>query len=566
MTQRPQPRDRPLEHRDPERPQPRRRGLVHRRRQVGQDGDRLVGARQQPFQGLRERLVPVVLLHQVHRQRHGPHPGVVRQHRERVAEEVLGVGATAPHVEGVGRLQPGIQQCRQPLDRRRRQLRERHPEPLGHVGHQHPFGPRVVHGRQAAPARRARPPGDGERLQAVGELGEVEAAVHAVRREECLPAGVRARDRTGMRVHQGLAAHRRADRERHHGDVAGGRLGQPRLQTRRVTHGLEHQPDHAGLGQRQRVGEVVGGGADQLLARRHDHRVLQPAVRAQQCREDRPGVGHERDRPGRQRVTLEVADGPDAGGGVHEPHAAATHHRHLAGRLDDLRLDAVRRAVDDRARVTPGCGDREGRCQGRVRDAEQHQVDRLRDVVKRRHARLPEHHDPGTAPGVGDPLRVVHARLVAGGRADGLHHLRVPGLGQPERLRELRAEQIGDAAVAVVRPADAVNPFGERGEPGQAQARDGRLVLAQQRLLLAGRELRQQIGDAVLDRLAGILKYEGVVGGVAGARERARARRSRRLRRRPGLPPTPELPPAPATPPPSSNEHAPPSRCHTRQR
>ena len=83
VAERAQSRHRPLEHRDPQRPQPGGGGLVDGRRQVRQDGDRLVGARQQPLQRLRERLVPVVLLDQVDRQRHGPHLGVVRERRER---------------------------------------------------------------------------------------------------------------------------------------------------------------------------------------------------------------------------------------------------------------------------------------------------------------------------------------------------------------------------------------------------------------------------------------------------------------------------------------------------
>ncbi len=438
MAQRAQPRHRALQHRDPQRPQPRSRGLVHRRRQVRQDGDRLVGPRQQPLQRLRERLVAVVLLHQVHRQRHGSDLGVVGQRRQRVAEQVLRVGPAAPDVERVGRLQPGVEQRREPRDRRRRQIGERYAEPLGHVGHQHPLGARVVHGGQPTSAAVNRPPGDREQLEAVGQLGQVEAAVYAVRREQRLPARVRARDRPGVRVHQRLPAHRGADRQCDHRDVARGRLRQRGLQTRGVAHRLQHQPDHPRLRQRERVGEVIGRGADQLLSRRHHDRVLQSPVGAQHGREDRARVRHQRDRPHRQRVALEVADRPHPGGEVDEAHAAATDHRHLARRRDHLVLDAVRRAVDDRAGVTASGRRGERRRERGVRDPQQHQVHRLRYVVQGRHAGVPQHR------------RATGVHQMHAGEPRAAQHL---GRDPPaERVRALAGAHHGHRARAHHRP------------------------------------------------------------------------------------------------------------------
>ena len=132
--------------------------------------------------------------------------------------------------------------------------------------------------------------------------------MHAVRREQRLPRGVRPGDRSGVGVDEGLPAGRGADGQRDDGDVAVGGVGEGGAQGRHVAQGLEHQPDDPGLGERERVGEVVGGRGDQLLAGRDGEGVLQPAVGAQHRGEHRAGVGHQRDRAGRHRVPLEVAD------------------------------------------------------------------------------------------------------------------------------------------------------------------------------------------------------------------------------------------------------------------
>ena len=290
--------------------------------------------------------------------------------------------------------------------------------------------------------------------------------MHAVRREQRLPAGVRAGDGPGVRVHQRLPPQRRPDGERDHRDVARGRLGESRLECRGISHRLEDEPDHPSLGQRQGIGQVVRRRADQLLPRRHDHGVLQPPMGAQQRGEDRPRVRDQRDRPRRQRVPFQVADRADTRRGVDEAHAAATDQGHLVRGLDDRVLHAVRRPVDDRARVTTRGRERQGRREGSVRYPQQHQVDRVRYVVQRRHARLPQHLAPGRvhevdarepgAPqhlgrqprseGVGPVARADH------GHGAGAHHRpqarRRSGCHRLRRLSTRRGERRADRASA----------------------------------------------------------------------------------------------------------------------
>ena len=76
-------------------------------------------------------------------------------------------------------------------------------------------------------------------------------------------------------------------------------------------------------------------------------------VGAQQRREHRAGVGDQRDRPGRQRVALEVADRPDAGRACRR--SPCTRRRTAPSRRPPRprRPDAVRRAEDDAPRRRP---------------------------------------------------------------------------------------------------------------------------------------------------------------------------------------------------------------------
>ena len=137
------------------------------------------------------------------------------------------------------------------------------------------------------------------------------------------------------------------------------------------------------------------------------------------------------------------------------------------------------------------------------------------------------------------PLRVhaaqgvVHARLVSRRVADELHRVGIPRLGQAERLRELRADQVKNVASTVARPADAVQPLGEGREALDAEAVDRELVLAHQAQLFVGRHLRQEIVDPLLDRGAGILKAILIIRRIAGACGRGgRSRAARPLAQR----------------------------------
>ena len=112
------------------------------------------------------------------------------------------------------------------------------------------------------------------------------------------------------------------------GHVALGGGGKHAAQQRRVPDCLQDQREHLRLRQAQRVPGVRGGGGDELLPRRHRDREAERAPGAQQRGEHRPGVRDERDRPGRQRVPLHVADRAQPARHVHEPHAPRAAHGH----------------------------------------------------------------------------------------------------------------------------------------------------------------------------------------------------------------------------------------------
>ncbi len=418
-----------LQHRDALGTQPAGRLLVDRGGQVGQHHDRLVGAVQQRLRRPRERVVTVVLGHQVHCERDHPDRGVVRERGEAVGEQLLGLRAGAPHVQGVGRQQPLVEQVGQLLLGAGGQLRQLHAEPARGVGHQHPLGTGVVHRGQGAGRRSAQPPPDRERLQGIGHLVEVGHPVHAVGREHRLPGRVVAGQRAGVRIDQRPARRRAPDGQGHHRDVPGGRAGQTLAQQRDVAHGLHEQPDHPGLGPVERVGQVVRGGGHQLLPGGDDERVLQPAVSAQQGGEHRPGVGHHRDRTARERLPLQVPDGADPTGRVDEAHAPGPAQRHRSGGRDQLRAEPVRAAEHHRTGVVACGGQRQLPGQCPVRHPEQHQVHRLRQLRQRGRAAVPEH--------LAVPrVHQVHARA---GRA--AQHL--GGESQPEGVGPLAGTHYG---------------------------------------------------------------------------------------------------------------------------
>ncbi len=113
---------------------------------------------------------------------------------------------------------------------------------------------------------------------------------------------------------------------------------------------------------------------------------------------------------------------------------------------------------------------------------------------------------------------VVAARLVAHGRADLPDQRRVPGAGQPDRLREDGAggELLVPVVVAVVGPGDTVQRLGAVLVVGDAEARDRRLRLVQQAQLLVEGEPAEQVGDALVERQGRVLervRLRGLNGG-----------------------------------------------------
>ena len=187
--------------------------------------------------------------------------------------------------------------------------------------------------------------------------------MHAVRREQRLPAGVRPGDRAGVRVDQGPA---RADDaptvSAHHRDVARGRLGQPggEPRRRRASSPAPARPPASTAATARRPG---GRPSSSTSSCPDDTATEKPSatVGAQQRREHRARVGHQRDRPGRHRVALEVADRPHPGGDVDEAHAPAAAPAPSRRPRRPPRPDPVRRPVDDRSGVTARGGDRERR-------------------------------------------------------------------------------------------------------------------------------------------------------------------------------------------------------------
>ena len=193
------------------------------------------------------------------------------------------------------------------------------------VGGVRAFQAGVVHGGDAGAGGGA--PARGEELHGVGQFGQVADAVQAVRAGQRLPRPVGRGQRAGVSRDQRLAGLRRAHAEQHDRHVRGQRVGQHRAQPGRVPDRLQDQGEHLRLGEPQRVPGVVRGGSDELLAGRDGQAKAETAAGSQQRGEHRTRVGDQPDRPGRQRVRLDVADGPQAAGHVHEPHAARAAQR-----------------------------------------------------------------------------------------------------------------------------------------------------------------------------------------------------------------------------------------------
>ncbi len=351
--------------------------------------------------GPRVRVVSVVLLDEVDRQRDDGDRRVVRHRRQAAREQCAGVRAGAPHIQRVARLETGVQQRPDALLGGGGQGGERHPHPVREVGHQHALGTRVVHRRDAgAGPDPSHPSTGGEDLEQVGHLVEVGHPQQAVRLGQRLPGGVTAGEGAGVRgYHRG--GHRcAADREQDDRHVLGGRSRQRPPQPHRLVQGLEHERDDPRLGPVERVLDVVGGAGDDLLPRRHRQRVADPSPAPQHGREHRARVGDQAHRAGRQLGPLQVADRPQPAGHVDEAHAAAAAQCH-ARTPGDRRQPVTqrrpgprcrpRRAEDDRRPVAPSGGPLQLVLESVVTDGEQHEVDRVGHVVQGAHARQALH-------------------------------------------------------------------------------------------------------------------------------------------------------------------------------
>ena len=199
-----------------------------------------------------------------------------------------------------------------------------------------------------------------------------------------LPGAVGRGQRAGVRRHQRLADLGRAHAEQHGRHLGGQRLRQDRAQVRRVPDRLKDQRQHPGLRQAQRVPGVGRGRGDQLLAGRHGQAEAEAAARPQQRGEHRTGVGDQRDRPWAQ-IGLDVPDGAQPAGDVHEPHAPGAAHRHARLARDRGQLvpqpggaRKVKGRTENYGRTgLAACRGVQLRLEGAVRDGQQHEIHRF---------------------------------------------------------------------------------------------------------------------------------------------------------------------------------------------
>ena len=285
-----------------------------------------------------------------------------------------------------------------------------------------------------------------------------------------------------MGRHQGPAGVGAAHAQQHHRHVGRQGVTQDRPQVGSVPDRLEHQREHPGLGQPQRVPGVGRGGGDELLPGRDGQAEAEAAACPQHRGEHRTRVGDQGDRP-RGQVRLDVADGPQAPGHVHEPHTAGPAHRHPGRRgrrgqpvpqPRQARRGVKGAAEDDGRTVAPAGGRPQLRLQCGIGDGQQHQVHRFRDVGEGRQAAraadvgVPRVDQvgarPGRAPGhFGDHPGAEAARPGAGPdqrdaacfqhRADGLSRC-----GHERRGRRTAARRSEMAALAACRPGMPQTP------------------------------------------------------------------------------------------------------------
>ncbi len=307
----------------------------------------------------------------------------------------------------------------------------------------------------AGPAGVARGAGAGRapRSRHRQRLGQLEQIVHVGRPRAARLLDQRpedplvARQRARVRRRRARARGRRAHLEHRDADLA---LRGPRERAREpraVAVGLEEERDGADLlvlderlEQRRRVEHgLVAHGRDRVEAQAapHGQRVDRhvPALRDERDASRLPrheriaperGAGAERDQP--------VAVRPE-----HRPAARGVAQRVLERAAADL---GEARGEDDRAAAPAGARRRHDLRDARGRDRHDHGIDRLRQVLERRHARPPVHRRPRRmhpVDGSGEPAGgQVAQRLIAVGarplrRADDRHGARPQQRCQPQR-------------------------------------------------------------------------------------------------------------------------------------
>jgi hypothetical protein len=124
-------------------------GRVDGGRQAGQHGDGLGRGRGGGEHGPRVGIVLVELWYQVDGQGDGADSRVGGQRGQALREQGLGVAATPPHVQRVGRSQAGVEHRGQPLPGVRLQDTERDAQIGGELSDVRAFQARVVHGGNA---------------------------------------------------------------------------------------------------------------------------------------------------------------------------------------------------------------------------------------------------------------------------------------------------------------------------------------------------------------------------------------------------------------------------------
>ena len=392
-------------------------------------------------------------------------------------------------VERVADRRRGRQQRREPLRGRGAERRQRQAEPPGLVGRQPAVaaragqdreapraaghtraessgsarararpGPRA--GRRRAPHARAR---HGQRLgeleQVVDVLGPCAARLLDERAEDPLVAGQRA----GVRRGGGRARRGGADLQHRDADAALGRPRERRRQPCAVAVRLEeqrHRADVLLLGER---GEQRRGVEHRLVADRRDGVEAQAAAERQRVDGDVAALRDERHAPGRPRHER-VA--PQRGRAVerHQPVAVRADQRHPGRRARELPLERLRARLGEAGRehdrgaaaAAAGRPDDLGHARGGDRDDDR--VDRLRQVLERRHA--------------GPPVHLAPRRVHAPDRARGSRASR--GCAAPRR----RTSRAGRSPRRRRRSAGAAAPTGpaprrERGAVRAASAPSG---------------------------------------------------------------------------------------------